>query len=86
MWYEVFSDDAITIWIQPDNTHHSLTKDSIESIENDIKNLDDKLDLLRQRLQILPEWDARRAAEEEYAKTKEEIENLTIRHSLLSSK
>ena len=86
LWYEVFSDDAITIWIQPDNTHHSLTKDSIESIENDIKNLDDKLDLLRQRLQILPEWDARRAAEEEYAKTKEEMENLTIKYSLLSSK
>jgi len=48
--------------------------------------LDDKLSLIRQRLQILPEWEQRKKAEEEYAKTKEEIENLTIRHSLLSRK
>jgi hypothetical protein len=34
----------------------------------------------------LPEWEQRTKTEEEYAKTKEEIEDLTIKHSLLSSK
>jgi hypothetical protein len=30
-------------------------KDSLENIEKEIKNLDDRLSLLRQRIQILPE-------------------------------
>ena len=85
LWYETFPGDTITIWIQSwDNNFKE--KESLDSIEKEIKNLDDKLNLLRQRLQLLPEWEDRKKAEEEYAKTKEEIENLTIKHSLLSSK
>ncbi len=86
LWYEIFSNDTLTIWIQPWTTANSKEKDSLENIEKDIKNLDDKLNLLRQRLQILWEWEDRKKAEEEYAKTKEEIENLTIKYSLLNSK
>jgi len=86
LWYETFSDETLTIWLQPESTSVQSKKDSIENIERDIKNLDDKLNLLRQRIQILPEWQQRQQAEEEYAKTKEEMETLTIKHSLLSSK
>lgn len=86
LWYEIFSNDTLTIWIQPWNTINSKEKDSLENIEKNIKNLDDKLNLLRQRLQILWEWEERKKAEEEYAKTKEEIENLTIKYSLLNGK
>jgi hypothetical protein len=35
---------------------------------------------------MLPEWEQRTKTEEEYAKTKEEIENITIKYSLLSNK
>ena len=84
--YETFSDETITIWLQSENIGPQSRKDSIETIERDIKNLEDKLDLLRQRIQFLPEWEQRSKAEEEYARTKEEIENLTIKHSILSSK
>ena len=86
LWYETFSDETLTIWLQPESTSVQSKKDSIENIERDIKNLDDKLNLLRQRIQILPEWEERKKVEEEYAKTKEEMETLTIKHSLLSSK
>ena len=86
LWYETFSNDTLTIWIQAWNSTDNKEKDSLESIEKEIKNLDDKLNLLRQRIQILPEWEERKKAEEEYSKTKEELENLSIRHSLLSSK
>jgi hypothetical protein len=82
----MFSDELITIGIQSWDTHESKEKDSLEILERDIKNLDDKLNLLRQRIQILPEWEERKKVEEEYAKTKEEMETLTIKHSLLSSK
>ena len=85
LWYDVITSDIMTIWIQSnqsDNQNHN----SVENIEKEIKYLEDKLDLLRQRIQILPEWEERKKVEEEYAKTKEEIENLTIKHSLLSSK
>ena len=84
LWYEIFSDDIITLWIQSENSQKVIEKDSLENIEKEIKNLDDKLNLLRQRIQMLPEWEQRKKAEEEYAKTKEEIENLTIKYSLLS--
>ena len=86
LWYEIFSDEILTIWLQPETTSVQTKKDSIETIERDIKNLEDKLNLLRQRIQFLPEGEQRNKTEEEYAKTKEEIETLTIRHSLLSSK
>ena len=86
LWYEVFSDESITIGIQRWYSESVNEIDSIDTLERDIKNLDDKLNLIRQRLQILPEWEQRSRAEEEYAKTKEEIENLTIKYSLLSSK
>ena len=86
LWYETFTDETLTIWLQSENSGPQSRKDSIETIERDIKNLEDKLDLLRQRIQLLPEWEQRSKTEEEYAKTKEEIETLTIRHSLLSSK
>ena len=85
LWYNVIMDDIMTIWIQSnqsDNQNH----DSIENLEKEIKHMEDKLDLLRQRIQFLSEWEERKKVEEEYAKTKEEIENLTIKHSLLSSK
>ena len=86
LWYKTFSNDIVTIGIKPWNKTTEKEKDSLESIEKDIKNLDDKLNLIKQRLLILPEWEQRTKAEEEYAKTKEEIEKLTIKHSLLSSK
>jgi hypothetical protein len=86
LWYETLSNGIITIWIQPWNNNSWKDKESLENIEKDIKDLDDKLNLIRQRLQILPEWENRKKTEEEYAKTKEKIENLTIKHSLLSSK
>lgn len=84
--YEIFNDETLTIWIQSENIWPQSGKDSIETIERDIKNLEDKLDLLRQRIQLLPEWEQRSKVEEEYTKTKEEIEDLTIKHSILSSK
>jgi hypothetical protein len=41
--------------LQSESTSTQSKKDSIETIERDIKNLEDKLDLLRQRIQFLPE-------------------------------
>jgi hypothetical protein len=86
LWYEIFYNDTVTIWIQSINLWTIKEKDSIETLERDIKNLEDKLNLLRQRIQLLPEWNQRKQTEEEYAKIKEEMENLTIKHHLLSSK
>ena len=86
LWYEIYSDDNLSIGIQPSKSTNEKDSISIESLENDIKNLEDKLWLIRNRLHVLSEWDARKKAEEEYAKTKEEIENLTIKYSLLNSK
>ena len=86
LWYEIFYNDTVSIWIQPKDAWTIKEKDSIESLERDIKNLEDKLILLRQRIQFLQEWDQRKQVEEEYAKVKEEMENLTIKHRLLSSK
>jgi hypothetical protein len=86
LWYEIYSDEVVTVWIQRWDSQDVKEKDTLESLERDIRNLEDKLDLLRQRIQLLPEWEQRTKTEEEYAKTKEEIENLTIKHSLLSSK
>ena len=86
LWYEIYFDGVVTIGIQSWGNVTMKDKDSLENIEKEIKNLDDKLILLRQRIQILPEWEQRVKAEEEYAKTKDEIENLTIKYSLLSSK
>jgi len=85
LWYEIFTNDEIILGIQSLDTKNNDKKDSIETIEKEIKNLDDKLNLLKERLPLL-EWEQRTKTEEEYAKTKEEIENLTIKHSLLSSK
>ena len=75
LWYDIFEENELTIWIQSENTNL-----------RDIKNLEDKLQLLRQRLQILPEWEQRKNTEKEYSKSKEEIEKLTIRYSLLNNK
>jgi hypothetical protein len=87
LWYEITSsNNDIIIWIQHWDSQENKDKDSLENIEKDIKNLDDKLNLLRQRLQVLWEWEQRTKTEEEYAKTKEEIENLTIKYSLLNNK
>ena len=85
LWYEIFTDDTITIWIQSWMTDNITEKESLENIEKDLKNLEDKLNLLRQRLQILPEWEQRTKTEQEYAQTKEEMEDLTIKYSLLIS-
>ena len=86
LWYETFSNDTLTIGIQPWDSTNNKEKDSLETLERDIKNLEDKLILLRQRIQMLPEWEQRKKTEEDYAKAKEEMENLTIKYSLLSSK
>ena len=86
LWYEIFEDEELSIGIQLWDYKSLKQKDTFESLERDIKNLEDKLILLRQRIQLLPEWEQRKKTEEEYAKTKEEIENLTIKHSLLNSK
>lgn len=85
LWYNVIVDDIMTIWIQS-NQSDNKSQNSIESLEKEIRYMEDKLNLIRQRLQLLPEWEERKRAEEEYTQTKEEIENLTIKHSLLSSK
>lgn len=85
LWYEIFSDELITIGIQNWDSSDSKEKYSIETLEIDIKNLEEKLNLLRQRIQ-LSEWEQRKKVEEEYAKTKEEMENLTIKYRILSSK
>ena len=85
LWYEIFSDDTLMIGIQPWNDIHTKDKESLENIEKEIKDLDDKLNLLRQRLPFL-EWEQRKKAEEEYVNTKEGMEKLTIKYSLLSSK
>lgn len=85
LWYETFSNDTLTIGIQSWHLTDKKEKESLETIEKEIKNLDDKLNLLRQRLPFL-EWEDCKKAEEEYARTKEEMEELTIKHSLLSSK
>ena len=83
--YEIFTDNTLTIGIQPWKNKNTKEKESLETIEKEIKDLDDKLNLLKERLPLL-EWEQRTKTEEEYTKTKEEIENLTIKHSLLSSK
>lgn len=85
LWYEIYNIDNIVVWIKPWKTKKIKEKDTLEFIEKEIKNLDDKLNLLRQRLPFL-EWEQRTQTEKEYAKTKKEIENLTIKYSLLSSK
>ena len=76
----------LIIWIQPCEPKNTKEKNSLEYLEKTLKDLDDKLIILRQRIQILPEWEQRTKTEEEYAKTKEEIENITIKYSLLSNK
>ena len=89
LWYEVFSDiynDSVIIWIQSQKTKTSKWVDTLESIEKNLKDLEDKLNILRQRIQILPEWEQRKNTEKEYAKTKQEMENLTIKYSILISK
>ena len=86
LWYETFSNDTLTIGIQPWDSTNNKEKDSLETLERDIKNLEDKINLLRQRLNLLPEWEERKKAEEEYANTKDEMENLSIKYSILSSK
>ena len=86
LWYDIFEENELTIWIQSENTNTKNKKETIETLERDIKNLEDKLQLIRQRLQILPEWKQHQIVEEEYRKTKEEMENLAIKHSLLNSK
>ena len=84
--YEIFNDSLLIIWIQPCEPKNTKEKNSLEYLEKTLKDLDDKLIILRQRIQILPEWEQRTKTEEEYAKTKEEIENITIKYSLLSNK
>lgn len=86
IWYETHSDENLSLWIQLIKSEKDKDSYSVETIENEIKNIQEKLDLIRQRLQILPEWQQRQQAEEEYAKTKEEMETLTIKYSLLNSK
>lgn len=86
LWYEIFSDELITIGIQHGDYIDSKEKKSVETLEADIKNMEDKLNLLRQRIPMLPEWEQRLKAEKEYAETKEEMEKLTIKYSLLNSK
>ena len=85
LWYDIFEENELTIWIQSIDTKSKNDIETIETLERDIKNLEDKLQLLRQRIQILPEWEQRTKAEEEYTKTKEEMETLTIKHSLLKN-
>ena len=83
LWYEVCSNDTVTIGIQQWNNEDKKEKDSLENIEKNIKNLDDKLNLIRQRLQILPSWEQRTKTEKEYEEIKKEMEDLTIKYSLL---
>ena len=86
LWYDIISDDIISIWIQAHNNHKMDEKSSMENIEKDLKHLEDKLVLIRERMHYLPEWEEYSKAEKEYTEIKEELENLTIKYSLLSSK
>ena len=86
LWYEIDSDDIISIWIKIDAESINVEKETIESLENDMKRLEDKLQLIRERMQILWEWDQYLEAEQEYEKTKQEMENLSIKCSLLRNK
>jgi hypothetical protein len=83
LWYEVDSDDVISIWINVSDESIDTGKETIESLENEIKHLEDKLQLIRERMQILWEWEQYLQAEQEYKKIKQEMENLSIKHSLL---
>ena len=86
LWYEVDSDDVISIWIKVSDESIDTGKETIESLENEIKHLEDKLQLIRERMQILWEWEQYLQAEQEYKKVKQEMENLSIKHSLLRNK
>lgn len=86
LWYEIINDDIISIGIQTLNQKTSEKKSSIDSLEREIKYLWDKLNIIRDRIQLLQEWEQRTKAEEEYAQTKEELENLTIQYSLINNK
>ena len=89
LWYEIFSDvfdDSVMIWIQHCKTQETKELDTLESIEKNLRDLEDKLSILRQRIQVLPEWEQRQATEDEYAATKQEMENLTIKYRILASK
>lgn len=86
LWYEIDSDDIISIWIKLDDNSIDAEKWTIEFLEKEIKRLEDKLWLIRERMQILGEWEQYLEAEQEYEKIKDEMENLSIKYSLLSGK
>ena len=86
LWYEIDSDEIITIWIKIGNGSVGVEKESLESLEKEMKRLEDKLQLIRERMQILWEWDQYLQAEQEYEQTKNEMEDLSIKYSLLSNK
>ena len=86
VWYEIDSDDIITIGIKISDESLDTEKQTIEFLEKEMKRLEDKLQLVRERMQILWEWEQYLQAEQEYEKIKNEMENISIKYSLLSSK
>ena len=86
LWYEIDSDEIISIWIKIGDVSVSTEKESLDSLEKEMKRLEDKLQLIRERMQILWEWEQYLEAEQEYQQTKSDMENLSIKYSLLSSK
>ena len=86
LWYDIHFDENLSIWIQAANGAGERSKNSIDDLENDIRNLKDKLWLIRHRIQILPEGEDRNKAEEEYISTKQEMEELSIKYSIICHK
>lgn len=83
VWYEIVSDDILLIWIKSEKSERKQL-DSVEFLEKELKDLSDKLDLLKQRLLQLPEWELREETETEYAKTKSQIDDISIKVQILS--
>lgn len=82
LWYEVISDDILSIGIQP-LQQHTNNENSVEYLEKELKDLKDKADLIRERMQRIT--DSKQLDEEKakYEKIKEEMDNLTIQIALL---
>ena len=86
LWYDYINDDviSITMWIQHKKIWNEKHIDNIESLEKDLRDLEDKANIIRQRIQLLPDWEQRNNDELKYATIKEEIQNLSIRIQIMN--
>lgn len=82
LWYEIISDDLLSIGIQtltPEQNHNK----SKEFLEKELKDLKDKADLIRERMQLISDSSQLEIEKENYEKIKEEMDNLTIQIALM---